>query len=138
MNKRISVPLICAALTLTALLAGCANTLSGAKEDADKNTQAARDAAQATGQALKAVPEAIDANTVIRPAVKTAIIRDPVLNDKRNLIDVNASGKTVTLTGHVAEESMKQRAVDDAKVALKHHHADFIVNDQLTVSPASS
>lgn len=115
-------------------LTGCANTLNGAKEDADKNAQAARDTAHQAGQAIKSVPDNIDANTVARPAVKTAIIRDPVLNDTRNLIDVNAGGHTITLTGHVADASMKQRAEEDAQAALKTHPG-FTVVDQLTVSP---
>ena len=137
MNKPLSISMALAALIFSVVLTGCANTLNGAKEDADKNTQAARDTATQAGQAIKAVPENIDANTVIRPAVKTAIIRDPVLNDKRNLIDVNAQGHTVTLTGHVADASMKPRAEEDAQAVLKSRHADFTVVDQLTVAPSN-
>ena len=135
MNKSTLIPAALAALAFGAALTGCANTLSGAKQDADNNTQAARTAAQQAGQTLKTVPENIDANTVIRPAVKTAIIRDPVLNNKRNLIDVNAKDHAVTLTGHVADASMKLRAEQDTQAVLTNHHADFTVSDQLTVSP---
>lgn len=122
-------------LTVGAALSGCTNALNGAKQDADKNTQAVRETAQQTGQAIKAVPETIDANTVLRPAVKTAIIRDPILNDKRNVIDIGIEGRTVTLIGHVAEAAMKPRAIEDAQKVLKDNHSDFTVVDKLTVSP---
>ncbi len=135
MNKSTLVSAALTALAFGAALTGCANTLSGAKQDADANTQAARTAAQQAGQTLKTVPENIDADTVIRPAVKTAIIRDPVLNNKRNLIDVNAKDHAVTLTGHVTDASMKLRAEQDAQAVLVGHRADFTVSDQLTVVP---
>ena len=87
-----------AALGLGLALTGCGNTLNGAKQDAANDTQktqqAADQAAQATkaaaqqaGAAIKAAPENAEANTVIRTAVKTAIIRDPVLADPRNLVE---------------------------------------------------
>lgn len=132
MNKNLIVLLL---LAVGAVLTGCANTLSGVKQDADKNAQAAATTADKAGQAVKAVPGDIDAATVISPLVKTAIVRDPVLDDKRNLINVNSSGRTVTLTGHVAESSMLQRATEDAQAALKKH-PDFHVDNQLTVAPS--
>jgi len=138
--------LICATLVGTVALSGCTNALNGAKQDADKNTQVVRDTAQQTGQvvketahqtgqAIKAVPTAIDANTVLRPAVKTAIIRDPVLNNPGNLIEVGIKDKTVILSGHVIEAGMKSRAVEDAQLAVKNNHIDFTVVDDLKVQP---
>ena len=133
-----------AALGVGLALTGCGNTLNGAKQDAatdtQKTQQAAADAAQATkdaahkaGQAVEAVPANAKANTVVRPGVKTAILRDPVLNDPRNLIDVNANAHGVTLTGHVADASMKQRAEEDAQVVL-HKHPGYTLIDDLTVA----
>ena len=135
-----------AALTCVTALSGCSNALNGAKQDADKNTQAVRDTAaqtaqavketaQQTGQAIKAVPTAIDANTVLRPAIKTAIIRDPVLNNPKNLVEVGIKERTVVLSGYVTEAGMKPRAVEDAQVVLKNNHSDFTVVDNLQVQP---
>ena len=135
-----------ALLVCSAALTGCSNALSGAKQDADKNTQAVRDTAaqtgqvvkqtaQQTGEAIKAVPAAIDANTVLRPAIKTAIIRDPVLNNPKNRVEVSIKDHTVVLTGHVAESGMKFRAVEDAQVVIKNNHSDFTVVDNLAVQP---
>jgi len=133
-------------LTAAVSLSGCGNTLSGAKQDAANDTaktqQAADQAAQATkaeaqkaDQAAAALPQNAEANTVVRPAVKTAIIRDPVLTQAGNLIDVNAAPQKITLTGHVTDASMKQRATEDAQVALKKHPGYTLEND-LTVAGA--
>ena len=161
MNKLITITL---ALAAAASLAGCGNTLSGAKQDAaqdsaktqqaaDQATEAARAQAQSAqikadqvaqnakasvqqaGQAVATVPQNAEANTVVRPAVKTVIIRDPVLTQSGNLIDVNAESQKITLTGHVTDASMKQRATEDAQVALKKHPGYTLAND-LTVAGA--
>ena len=134
------------ALALGAALTGCGNTLSGAKQDAaqdtaktqqaaDQASQAVKTDAQKASQAAAVLPESAEANTVVRPAVKTAIIRDPVLTQSGNLIDVNAGPQKITLTGHVTDASMKQRATEDAQVALKKHPGYTLVND-LTVAGA--
>ncbi len=101
MNKSFS---LIAALGLGMALTGCGNTLNGAKQDAatdtQKTQQAAADAAQTTkdaaqkaGQAVESVPQNAEANAVRIP-VKTAIIRDPVLAQPSNLIDVNGRSKS--------------------------------------------
>ncbi len=143
MNKLIAAAL---ALAAAAALAGCGNTLNGAKQDAANDTaktqqaadqagQAVKTDAQKAGQAVATVPQNAEANTVVRPAVKTAIIRDPVLAQPGNLVDVNAGPQTITLTGHVTDASMKQRATEDAQVALKNHPGYTLVNS-LTVAGA--
>ena len=140
MNRPLSLFL---ALGIGAALTGCANTLNGAKQDAatdtQKTQQAAADAAQTTkaaaqkaGQAVEAVPQNAEANAVRIP-VKTAIIRDPVLAQTGNLIDVNGSDHTITLTGHVVDADAKKRATDDAKVALKKHPG-YTLTNELVVS----
>ena len=133
-------------LTAAVSLSGCGNTLSGAKQDAandtaktqqaaDQASQAVKTDAQQASQAAAALPQNAEANTVVRPAVKTAIIRDPVLTQAGNLIDVNAGPQKITLTGHVTDASMKQRATEDAQVALKKHPGYTLEND-LTVAGA--
>lgn len=150
MNKLLlALPTLAAAV----MLSGCANTLSGAKEDtnaaaqktaeaAQKTQQAAADAGQAVkdsaqkaGKAVAGVPQNAEANAV-RVPVKTAILRDPVLANSRNLINVGGRDHTITLTGHVAEASMKQRATEDAKVALEKH-PNYTLNNELTVVGAA-
>lgn len=143
MNKLLlAVPTLAAVL----MLSGCANTISGAKEDSSAAAQKAQEAAAQTGEAVKdsaqkagkavaEVPQNAEANAV-RVPVKTAILRDPVLADSRNLINVGGRDRTITLTGHVAEASMKQRAAEDAKVALKKH-PDYTLNNELTVAGAT-
>ena len=132
-------------LALGLISVGCANTLSGAKQDAatdtQKTQQAAADAAQTTkaaadkaGKAVAKVPQDIGAATVVTPEVKTAIIRDPILNDPSNLINVNSHDHAVVLTGHVSKASMKQRATEDAQNVVDKRHGDFTVDDQLTVA----
>ena len=143
MNKLLTISL---ALAAAASLSGCGNTLSGAKQDAANDTAKTQQAADQAGQTVKtdaqqasqaaaALPQNAEANTVVRPAVKTAIIRDPVLTQSGNLIDVNAGPQKITLTGHVTDASMKQRATEDAQVALKKHPGYTLAND-LTVAGA--
>jgi len=142
MNKPLSLIL---ALGVGAALSGCGNTLSGAKQDAatdtQKTQQAAADATASTkaaadkaGKAVAEVPQNAEANAV-RVPVKAAIVRDPVLSDSRNLISVNGQGRTITLLGHVADASMKQRATEDAQVALSKHPG-YKLDNQLTVGGA--
>lgn len=145
------------ALAAVLTLSGCGNTLNGAKQDAATDTaktqQAADQAAEAAranaqsaqieadqaarkaGQAVASVPQNAEANAVRIP-VKTAILRDPVLADSRNLINVDGRGHTLTLSGHVAEASMKQRATEDAQVALEKHPG-YTLKNELTVAGAA-
>ena len=126
------------------LLAGCGNTLNGARQDAANDTQAVGTAAQNAGAAtrrdvaqvgsdVKQTAGDAKAESVLRPAVKTAIIRDPVLNDTRNQINVTADARTVYLRGHVTDPSMKQRATEDAQVVLDKHHSAAQISNELTV-----
>ncbi len=124
------------ALALGLISAGCANTLNGAKQDAATDTQKTQQAADQAGKAVAKVPQDIGAAIVVTPEVKTAIIRDPILNDPSNLINVNSHDHAVVLTGHVSKASMKQRATDDAQNVVDKRHGDFTVDDQLTVAGA--
>jgi len=144
MNKLLSLTL---ALGVGISLSGCANTLSGAKQDAstdaqktqqaaDEAAQTTKDAAHKAGQAVEKVPQDIGAATVVTPEVKTAIVRDPILNDPNNLINVNSHDHAVVLTGHVSKASMKQRAAEDAQSILDKRHGDFTVDNKLTVGGA--
>ena len=136
--------------------AGCGHTMSGVKEDAATDTQkatsaandaAAKTAAAATqaadkttaaarqvGAAVKAVPENAAAAATLTPLVKTAMIRDPVLNDARNVINVQSADGVTHLSGHVFSESMKPRATEDAEATLAKEHSAYRVSNELTVT----
>ena len=141
MNKTFSLVLM---LAVGAVLAGCGNTLNGAQKDAANDTAKTQQAADQAGQTAKAeadkankalatLPQNAEANALRFP-VKAAIERDPVLTaDKANLIDVNGSDHTITLSGHVADASMKQRAGEDAQVALTKHPG-YTLSNELVVS----
>lgn len=155
MNKLLFLTL---ALGVGVALSGCGNTLSGAKQDAANDTQktqqAAADAAQSTkdaanqaaqstkeaadkaSKAVAEVPQDIGAATVVTPEVKTAILRDPILNNPSNLINVNSHDHVVVLTGHVMDASMKQRATEDTQNVLNKRHGSFTLNNNLTVAGA--
>lgn len=132
MNK-LSILLLTLGAALT--LAGCANTVSGVKQDTAADTEKTRQAAADAGKAVAAVPQDAEANAVRIP-VKTAILRDPVLTDSRNLISVDGRDHTITLSGHVAEARMKERATEDAKVALEKHPG-YTLSNELTVAGAA-
>ena len=120
---------------------GCGNTLNGAKQDvatdaqkASESTQVIADkttaAARVAGQAIKSVPENAGAAVTVTPEVKVAIVRDPVLNDPKNLINVQSRDHETHLTGHVLTDRMKQRAEEDAQDAIAKRHPDYrVVND---------
>lgn len=130
-------------------LAGCGNTLNGAKQDTANDTQkaaTAADQAAATtaaaahqvGTAVAKVPQDAAAATVVTPEVKTAIVRDPVLNDPRNLINVASADNVTRLTGHVVNASMKQRATEDAQAVLSKRHSNYTVSNDLAVTAPGS
>lgn len=128
--------LLLAASALAAVLAlsGCGNTLHGAKEDTANDAAKTQQAADQAGKAAATLPEDAAASAVTIP-VKTAIIRDPVVADTRNLINVSGKDHVITLNGHVATANMKTRADQDAQVALKDHPGYTLVNS-LTVAGA--
>jgi len=121
---------------LGAGLTGCANTLNGAKQDANTDAQKTAAAASQVRQAVKDVPHDIDAAAAVTPEVKTAIIRDPVLNNQNNVINVNSHDHVTHLTGHVMSASMVERATEDAQVILTKRHPNYKVSNELTVAGA--
>ena len=155
MNKLLFLTLV---LGVGVALSGCGNTLSGAKQDAATDTQktqqaaseaaqstknaadqagkATKDAADKAGKAVAKVPQDIGAATVVTPEVKTAILRDPILNDTSNHINVDAHDHAVVLSGHVMKAAMKQRAAEDAQSVLDKRHGDFTLSNNLTVGGA--
>lgn len=122
------------ALAAVLTLSGCGNTLSGAKQDTANDAAKTQQAADQAGKAVATLPEDAASSAVTIP-VKTAIIRDPVVADARNLVNVSGKDHVITLNGHVATADMKTRAAQDAQVVLKEHPGYKLVN-ALTVAGA--
>jgi len=105
-------------------LAGCQNTVEGAKEDTESNME------KAAGTANQAMDSIDHAGLTLK--VKTAITADPDLNDSRNRIDVDAADGVLTLTGHVHSKELKERAESIAKKELGTE-GDIKVDNKLDV-----
>ena len=130
--QKLFVSLLAAAAA--ASLCGCGNTLQGAKEDTANDAAKTQQAVGNAGKAVATIPQDAAASAVTIP-VKAAIIRDPVVADTRNLVNVSGKGHVITLNGHVADAGMKTRAEQDAQVVLAKHPGYTLV-DALTVSGA--
>ena len=113
---------------------GCSNMVNGAKQDAAANTQKAAEAAKKVGNTVKDVPQDVNSAHAVTPEVKTSIIRDPVLNDPHNVVNVDSHDHVTHLTGHVQSDSMKQRATEDAQAVLNKRHPNYKVSNELTIS----
>ncbi|BDI28146.1 hypothetical protein CCAX7_001970 [Capsulimonas corticalis] len=109
---------------------------AGAKVSAATDT-AAQKVVTATDQATAAVkdaPKEVDAALLVTPQVKTAIIRDVLLNDVRNEINVDTAHRVVHLKGHVVTQRMKDRAGDVAQDAIRKDYAGYTVSNELAVT----
>ena len=135
-RSRMIVSHFAAVALLSIGLTGCSHTLSGAQQDVSTDAQKTGAAAQQAGQDVSSAAHNVDAATAVTPEVKTAIIRDPVLNDSRNLVNVSSSNHEVHLTGHVQDASMKQRATEDAQAVLNKRHPNYKVVNDLTAGAA--
>ena len=144
LTGRTLVPVLSGLAFLSMALAGCAHTAEGVSQDAHTDTQkvgaAANNAAAATAAGAKDVKDSTtaaarnaDAGLAVTPEVKAAIVRDPILNDSANLINVESKDHVTHLTGHVTKASMKARATEDAQAALAKHDKSYRVSNELTV-----
>ncbi len=142
MNKTLGSAAL--ALAVGFMLAGCSNTGKGLAEDASKDTHAVGSAADNAGKDIGSAASTAGHDigkgaknttsaTVVTPEIKTAIIRDPILNNSHNLINVESKNGVVHLTGHVTSANMKTRAEQDAQATLQKHNRTDKVQDDLTV-----
>ena len=127
-------------------LAGFQSTLEGAKQDTANNAAAVSSAAASGAAATKRAAANAGRNihaaavdtagaTVVSPEVKTAFIRDPILNDPSNTINVTTRDGIVHIQGHVKTAKMKERATEDAQAVLDKHHRTDKIENELTVKP---
>ena len=126
---------------------GCQATAEGVKDDTRNNSinassklkegldSGANMAKNAADDAKNAGQE-LSAATQLTPRIKNAINADPQLNMDGNLIDVDSTKETVTLTGHVVSKDLISKAVRIATEELVKAKADQKLVNQLTVEPA--
>jgi len=69
----------------------------------------------------------------ITPKVKTAILEDDKLNDRRNHINVNTKDYVVHLVGHVYSRAIKERAGHVAAAKLAKMHKGYKVSNELSI-----
>jgi len=122
-------------------LIGCQNTAEGLKEDAAKNGPAIENAAQKTATAIKNAADKAAESTksagesaTVTPKVKSAIVGNAKLNDRRNKIDVGTKDGVVYLKGHVINNDEKKLAGEIAAKAVKENHSNETIMNQLTVT----
>ena len=117
-----------AILAACACLFGCNQTDNESETLGDKVGAAVEGAVEATADFTTDATM----SATVPPAIKSAIIADPALNDPDNTIDVSCKDRTVFLTGHVATAQMKARAGEIAKGWLEKSTAPDdvrLVND---------
>jgi len=122
-------------LGLAICVAGCSSTLGGVKEDVSRDTHAVGSAAHHAASAVGSVARNAEDATTLTPKVKLAIIRDPLLANRGNQINVGVLDKVVYLKGHVMTARMKERAEEDAQNVLDTHHVNGKVKNELVVQP---
>lgn len=115
--------------------AGCENTAEGVKKDAEINGQKAAEQTQDIAKSATEASKDIGAAAVLTPAIKLALTADKRLNDPKNLIDVNSTEETVTLTGHVTSEELKSLAQELASNVLKEKAAKQTLENKLEIKP---
>ncbi|MBS1705858.1 MAG: BON domain-containing protein [Armatimonadetes bacterium] len=120
-------------LAIGAVLMGCSNTAEGVKEDAQQDAKAVQEGAKTASENASEAGRDISAATDLTPAIKTAIVADPSLNDSANQIDVDSTEEKVTLSGHVKTAEMKKIAEDIATRAVKEKNGKQTIENNLVV-----
>lgn len=94
----------------------------------------------ANGQESKSLGHRVKENTRdatdalhVTPKVKTAILEDGKLNDRRNHINVNTKDYVVHLVGHVYNSAIKERAGHIAAAKLAKMHKNYKVSNELSI-----
>ncbi|MFZ4507767.1 MAG: hypothetical protein ACOYON_08755 [Fimbriimonas sp.] len=117
------------------LLIGCGNTAAGMKEDTANAKEKTADSAQNVAEGAKNAGAAMGAATKLTPMVKVALTADSRLSDAKNLIDVDSTAETVTLTGHVTSAALKTLATDITTKTLKDNSATQKIDNKLEIKP---
>ncbi len=116
-------------------LVGCDNTAEAVKKDAVDNGQKVADATNTAADTMKANSDNAAAALTLTPAIKAAIIEDQSLSESGNLVDVDSTSTTITLSGHVKSEKTKWRAEELARRVMADKHATQSLQDDLIIQP---
>lgn len=118
-----------------AVLSGCSNTVEGVKTDAEQAGQKSAEAAQNMSSGAAEGTKNMGAATMLTPKIKLAITADKMLNDSKNLIDVDSTAEKVSLNGHVISAEQKTLAGEIAMKVLKENNATQKFVNNLDVTP---
>jgi hyperosmotically inducible periplasmic protein len=102
---------LCACLIALAMNVGCANTVRGVQQDAERATEK-----------TVAATETVD--------VKSALIADSRVDASNINVDTIASSKTVVLKGSVPSEQQRRTAEEIAREQAK----GYTITNQLTIA----
>jgi osmotically-inducible protein OsmY len=137
MNKYFMIAL--AALSIAAV--GCNDTAAGMKEDAKENSQKADEAkgdlqqkSEEVGKDIQEGSKDLAAAAILTPAIKTAIVGSPILNDQGNKINVDSDDEEVRLEGVVQTVAMKTEAEKIAREVMKDNKAHQVLKNNLKVA----
>jgi osmotically-inducible protein OsmY len=155
--KLITLKITILALSLSLFTLGCRNTAEGVKEDASNNAASMKEANDKAAASMKEASDKASASTkdaaekmasatekagkntadalTLTPKIKKAITDDTMLNNTANLINVESSNDSVTLTGYVQTEKMKNHASEVAKKAILEAGATNTLTNELKIKP---
>lgn len=119
-----------------AMLAACNDTAKGMAEDTKENADAV---GKATDKMADDVGEMSKdaAASALTTRIKAAIVANPMLNDKDNLVNVDSTAEEVKLSGHVVSSEAKEEAQKLAEQILKEVGATQKLTNDLEVKKPS-
>lgn len=119
-----------------AMLAACNDTAKGMAEDTKENADAV---GKATDKMADDVGEMSKdaAASALTTRIKAAIVANPMLNDKDNLVNVDSTAEEVKLSGHVVSSEAKEEAQKLAEQILKEVGATQKLTNDLEVRKPS-
>lgn len=119
-----------------AMLAACNDTAKGMAEDTKENADAV---GKATDKMADDVGEMSKdaAASALTTRIKAAIVANPILNDKDNLVNVDSTAEEVKLSGHVVSSEAKEEAQKLAEQILKEVGATQKLTNDLEVKKPS-
>jgi osmotically-inducible protein OsmY len=115
-----------AALVMVALILAIAPALSARAASHERTAMADTKKPLGAGDAGKA-------NAKLEQAVRAKLDEDPEIKAAKLTVSADVTRNHITLTGTVASEELRERAVELAKSA----HAGVIVNDKIRVKGAA-
>lgn len=119
-----------------AMLAACNDTAKGMAEDTKENADAVGKATDKMADDVGEMSKDAAAST-LTTRIKAAIVANPILNDKDNLVNVDSTAEEVKLSGHVVSSEAKEEAQKLAEQILKEVGATQKLTNDLEVRKPS-